>query len=83
MSSDAPYRPIACSVHDRREAIATVGRTVQLVFRDADGSVRETMDRLVDVFARDGEEFVVTGAGEVVRLDRLESVAGVAARDLS
>jgi Rho-binding antiterminator len=77
MSEKRPYRQIACSIHDRLESLATLGRTTHIVFRDADGSLHETVDRLVDVFAREGEEFLKTAAGEVIRLDRLERVDGV------
>lgn len=71
------YTPIDCSLHDRLEAIATLRRTVAIVVQDADGTRREIADRLVDVFARSGEEFVRTAGGEEIRLDRLESVDGV------
>jgi Rho-binding antiterminator len=72
------YEPIACGLHDRLEALATVGRTVELRFRDEQGREREVLDRLADVFARGGEEFVRTAGGELIRLDRLEWVDGVA-----
>jgi Rho-binding antiterminator len=76
--SDPPaYSPIPCALHDRLEALATLGQPCRIVYRDADGSSRETDDRIVDVFARAGEEFVRTAAGLEIRLDRLEWVAGV------
>jgi Rho-binding antiterminator len=77
VSTPSEYRPIACGLHDRLEALATTGVVVPIVVRAADGERRILQDRLVDVFARDGEEFVRTGRGETIRLDRLESVDGV------
>ncbi|HEY8469009.1 MAG TPA: hypothetical protein VIL18_05170 [Longimicrobiales bacterium] len=76
--SDPPaYSPISCALHDRLEALATLGQPCRIVYRDADGSSRETVERIVDVFARAGEEFVRTAAGLEIRLDRLQWVAGV------
>ena len=77
MSESGGYRPIACGLHDRLEAIATTGGRVRIVAR-IPGTGRVTLeDRLVDVFARGGEEFVRTGRGDLIRLDHLESVDGV------
>lgn len=78
MSESREYRPIACGLHDRLEALATTGGVVRIVARAPDGARRTLEDRLVDVFARGGEEFVRTGRGQLIRLDRLGSVDGVA-----
>ncbi len=78
MNESGDYRPIDCGLHDRLEAIATTGKVVEIVVRSGDGGPRRFEDRLVDVFARDGEEFVRTGGGELLRLDQLVSVDGVA-----
>lgn len=80
MSEDTPYRPIDCGLHDRLEAHATLGRVVRIIARGPHGEIHEIEDRLVDVFARGDEEFVRTAGGELIRLDRLESVDGVAFR---
>lgn len=78
MADGAAYRPIACALHDRLEAAATLGRPVSIVYRDAEGAPHAVEDRIVDVFARGGEEHARTATGLVIRLDRLESVDGVA-----
>lgn len=81
--TDSPgYQPIDCGLHDRLEALATMGRVVRIVVRAPDGASRVIEDRLVDVFARGDEEFVRTARGELIRLDRLESVDGVAFRKI-
>jgi Rho-binding antiterminator len=76
MSTD--YQPIDCSLHDRLEALATLRQECDVVYRDADGERRETRERIVDVFARAGEELVRLESGTEIRLDRLEAVEGVA-----
>lgn len=74
---DAPYRPIDCSLHDRLESFATLGTECRIVVRDGHGATREVIDRITDVFARGGEEFLVTPSTGPVRLDRVESVGPV------
>ena len=77
----ARYEPIDCSLHDELEARATRGRRCAIRFRGDDDAVREVTDRIVDVFAREGEEFIRLSSGEEIRLDRLEAVDGVEFRD--
>jgi Rho-binding antiterminator len=69
------YQPIACAMHDRLEAIATRGERVSIRYSDADGDAAELLDRIADLYARQGEEFLRTAGGVAVRLDRIESVA--------
>jgi Rho-binding antiterminator len=71
------HEPIDCGLHDRLEALATLGRAVDLAFRAEDGTRHGVRDRLVDVYASGGAEYVRTGAGRVIRLDRLDEVDGV------
>lgn len=73
------YEPIDCLLHDELEVRATRGTRCAIRFRgEADGDTREVTDRIVDVFARDGEEFIRLSSGEEIRLDRLVAVDGVA-----
>lgn len=74
--NDQTYHPIDCSLHDRLEALAVTGREVRLRFSVEDG-VQEISDRLADVFARSGAEYLRTAGGVEVRLDRLLEVDGV------
>lgn len=65
-----PYRPIACSLHDRFEA-AVVRRTrVTLTWP---GRATPYHGPILDVLVRDGAEFLVLEQDETVRLDRIES----------
>lgn len=72
-----PYEPIDCSLHDRLEALATVGRNCRVVYLDDAGRVRELEGRIVDVFTRSSAEFLEFESGQVIRLDRIESVDGI------
>lgn len=73
----APYTPIDCSLHDRLEALATVGRHCQIVYRAEDGTTDELTGRIADVFAQRGAEYLRLESGAEVRLDRLVQVDGV------
>ncbi|CAN5791310.1 hypothetical protein BH23GEM11_BH23GEM11_11900 [soil metagenome] len=75
-ASDQEYAPIACSVHDKLEETAVRGTVAHFVVRDENGGTTELQDRVEDVFARDGVEYMRTGEGHEIRLDRLETVNG-------
>jgi hypothetical protein len=67
-----PYHPIDCGLHDGLLALATRGTRVVLRYHGAEpAQVCETEDRIVDVFTRDGAEWLRTGDGVEIRLDRL------------
>jgi transcriptional antiterminator Rof (Rho-off) len=70
------YTPIACSIHDKLEETAVRRTVAHFVIRDGGGETRELQDRVEDVFARDGVEYMRTGEGHEIRLDQLESVNG-------
>lgn len=74
------YEPIDCSLHDRIEEAASLGRIVNIVY-DAEDGVAEIDDRITDCFVRDGAEYMTTAGGLSVRLDRLRSVDGVSFRN--
>lgn len=71
------YDPIDCSMHDRLESYATLRQPCRIAFRDDDGRLQEAHDRIADVFAEDGVEYIRTAAGEQIRLDRIEEVDGL------
>lgn len=74
MNAHNEYRPIDCGVHDRLESYATLGSVCSVSFVDSAGSERSTSGRIVDVFARDGAEYLRLEDGTEVRLDRLRTV---------
>lgn len=71
-----PYRPIACGVHDELLAIATLGRECRVSFLDGAGTARTARTRILDVYTKGTEEFLMLETGETVRLDALTRVEG-------
>jgi len=75
MTSDAPgYSPISCDFHDILEAAATSRKAVHLRFLDEEGSLQHRSASIVDIFSRNGAEYLSTSSGETLRLDRLIAV---------
>ena len=72
------YRPIDCSVHDKLEETSVRGTVAHFLIRDEDGGEREIQDRVEDVYARDGVEYMKTAGGLEIRLDSLRAVNGEA-----
>lgn len=77
MSMPSRYHPINCEFHDLLEAAAVRAQAVALHYRDADATQVRAHARIVDVFARDGAEYLRLESGELIRLDRIESLDGV------
>jgi Rho-binding antiterminator len=71
------YAPIACALHDRLESIATLGATVRIEYVDDGGATQRADDRIVDVYARGGAEYLRLAGGLEIRLDHLETVDGI------
>ena len=67
------YRPIACGLYDRLEAVAVHQTTVRVVWHDSAGT-HESTTRIADVFAEGGADWVRLDTGETVRADGLTSV---------
>jgi transcriptional antiterminator Rof (Rho-off) len=72
------YRPIDCSVHDKLEETSVRGTVAHFRIQDEDGGEREIQDRVEDVYAQDGVEYMKTAGGLEIRLDRLRAVNGEA-----
>lgn len=76
-SNSRPYQPISCSLHDHLEAAATLGRPVPITYRGDDGGEVRREDRIIDIVARDGVEFLKLEQGGTIRLDDLVMVGDV------
>jgi Rho-binding antiterminator len=75
-----PYIPVDCGFHDIIEAQAVQGRPCAVVFLNDAGEAQHMDTRVLDVYARGNEEFVILEAypgQRPLRLDRLIRVAGV------
>lgn len=73
----ADYRPIACSLHDELQLRAMRRSTCSVEWSDESGAPRSIRGVVVDVFARDGVEYLKLDDGLEIRLDRLARVDGV------
>jgi len=72
------YRPIPCAVHEGYQLAVMRRQRLRVQGRDAEGGALTLLGMAVDVFARQGEEFLVLegapGEQVTIRLDRIESV---------
>lgn len=70
---DAPYTPVDCGFHDGLLALATLRRPVAI---DLVGATEADplRGRIVDVFSRDGAEYLRLDGGAAVRLDHIVAV---------
>ncbi|HVK51164.1 MAG TPA: hypothetical protein VM469_05435 [Pseudoxanthomonas sp.] len=71
------YQPINCEFHDVLEATASRGTVATLLFRDAHGATVERVERILDVFAQQGAEYLQLSSGERIRLDAIVSLDGM------
>ncbi len=69
------YQSISCSYYDQLEAYAT-RRTVCTITYSANGEQTAT-GVIVDLFAKEGAEYLTLDTGAVIRLDHLISINGV------
>lgn len=70
------YQNINCSYYDQLEAYATKRTKCLVIYFDDD--LEKTLEGIiVDVFAKDGAEYLKLNNGIVIRLDQLISINGV------
>ena len=73
---DQPYKPINCNFHDILLDRATRRVVVKLAYHSSgELSTKETI--IKDVYTKSGEEFLLMGDEEVIRLDQISSVDGI------
>lgn len=73
---DQSYKPINCNFHDILLDRATRRVVVKLVYLSL-GVLVEKETIFKDVFTKTGEEFLLMGDGEKIRLDQISSVDGI------
>lgn len=74
---ETAYRPVSCAFHDVLENHAMRKSGVLLRYFDHSGTACESRGVIVDVFAKDGADYLLTESGERLRLDRVISVDDV------
>ncbi len=68
------YKPVACELHSEFELAIMQARPVSVRWLDSQGKTQEGTVWPLDVFARQGEEFLTVRNGDAVeniRLDRI------------
>ncbi len=78
MTPDMPYSPISCDFHDILEATATRKTVARILFKDADGIIRQQDARITDLETRADGEYMTLETGESIRFDRIVSIDGIA-----
>ncbi len=70
------YQPINCDFYDELEALATLKRKCDIIFRSEDGGTIVIKGRIVDLFTKEKVEFMKLESGLEIRLDKLIEVDG-------
>ena len=75
------YSPISCSWYDRLEALATLKKQCDVIYLDATDNQRHNfVGQIVDIYAKDKQEFLVLGTDKpavTIRLDYLIAINGI------
>ena len=70
------YQNISCSYYDQLEAYATKKTHCSVIY-NADDLEKTSNGIIVDLFTKDGAEYLKLNNGIVIRLDQLISINGV------
>jgi len=70
------YLPISCDFHSELELFALRQQPVEITYHQADGGLATICEAIRDLYARNGEEFLLLPDGNEIRLDQLVSVGG-------
>lgn len=76
MSISNGYQPVGCAIHTLLTSFLTSGQVVEVIFKDESGQIQHYHDVIRDLFNRAGEEFLLLGRGQLVRLDHVLMVNG-------
>ncbi|OEY65292.1 hypothetical protein [Marinobacter sp. X15-166B] len=71
------YRPVSGRVHTLLTRLRASGAITEVVYRDSTNRIQSVHDCVKDLFHRAGEDFVLLGRGELVRLDQVMMVDGL------
>ncbi len=72
------YKPIDCSLHDQLEVFAIQNKEISIEYNDLGSVVKLDAAVIETTISRDKEEYLKLVTGEVIRLDRLLLVDGLA-----
>ena len=80
MSISNGYQPVECATRTLLTRVLMSHDVVEVVFRDESGQIQHYHDVIRDLFNRAGEEFLLLGRGQLVRLDHVVMINGHAVR---
>ena len=73
---DNGYKSKNLPFYEELEILVSLRRPCEIVFRSENGARTVIRDRIENLYAREGREWLRTGAGVDICLDRLEEVDG-------
>ncbi len=68
------YTPIDCNMYDILLAKATLRANCNIKYYSKNGDTAQIKARIIDVYTKANEEFMLLDNGQVIRLDEIESV---------
>jgi Rho-binding antiterminator len=75
------YKPVNCDFYDELEALATLKKESEIVFR-ADNEAKSIIrGRILDLYTRDRVEYMKLNNGLEIRLDRIIEINGKKQKD--
>ncbi|MCH8495220.1 MAG: hypothetical protein LAT57_06255 [Balneolales bacterium] len=70
-----PYSPVSCTLYDELALAISRGKSIELSIED--GNAIETINVvLVDLFSKNGEEFLKIEGDRLIRLDYIRKING-------
>ena len=70
------HRQLPSEFYAELEALAAVHRSVEIIFRSGEGGRSIIRDRIAGLYTLEGREWLRTGSGLVIGLDKLIQVDG-------
>ncbi|HLK27805.1 MAG TPA: hypothetical protein VKT28_04440 [Puia sp.] len=70
------YKRVSCDFYDELEAMAIHHKDCDIVFWDENDAKSIIHDRIKNLYASDGNEYLETGKGLIIRLDKIIEVDG-------
>jgi transcriptional antiterminator Rof (Rho-off) len=65
------YQPVACELYDRLTDLAVKKKQLEVMYTDGDEQQITARICIADIVTRNKEEFLITDAGQEIRLDLL------------
>ncbi len=72
-----PYCPISCDFHSELELLALRRTAIEIHYRNNDRAETTVHAPILDLYTRNGEEFLLLPGQKEIRLDCLISVNGL------